>query len=290
MKRDNTLYKVMNTVFLAAAVFFLLGIVRKGEFLVIQTTNSHILPLLLLCLLCFGVLHGAKCLRFYLVLMEQRIPFSKFIRIYLRTTLVNFLLPLKSGELYRIYCFAHETKDVKMGFISVILDRIFDTCVLLLFLLPFDLFYRKQLSMVTIILGAVVVLAGLGSVFLNSSYGYLNRFLMLHGNSRKTIWFLQALENFKGCYDEMAKLLKGRWLLIFLCSCIGWSFEFIFLESMAALLQLKFGVVEFSGYISTIFEGSTESLQNEYIVVSSVCLSVCLLVAYGLKNRRAEHA
>lgn len=290
MKKDNTLYQVMNIVFMVTAVLFGLGILARGQFLALPRIREGEVFLLFACLVSFLILHGAKCLRFYLVLMEQRIPFTKFLTLYLKTTFVNFLLPLKSGELYRIYSFAHETQDVKKGFVSVILDRIFDTCVLLLFLLPFDLFYVRKLSMVTIILGAVVVLVVLGCVFINSSYSYLNRFLILQGGSRRTIWLLQALENFKGCYDEMAKLLKGRWLLIFLCSCVGWGFEFLFLKAMAAFFQITFGVVEFSQYIGTILQGSTESLKNEYIIVSAVCLLICLLVAYVLRNRRAENA
>lgn len=290
-KNEKKWYSIMNTVFLLVAAVFFVGIMG-------QTINMwdgsmriqcSILPMVL-SLLCFLVLHGAKCLRFYLVLMEQRIPFTRFIRIYLKTTFVNFLLPVKTGELFRIYCFAHETKNVQMGCISVILDRVFDTCILLLFLLPYDLFVAGRISAVTIILSAIVLAVVAGSIFLYSSYGYLNRFLMINGSSRKTVFLLQLLEKFKSYYDYMAKLLKGRFLLIFLFSCVGWVFEFFFLKLMAGMVKIEFGVAQFAEYICGIFGIETEMMKNEYVLISTIGLLFAMVIAYWLKNRRAENA
>ena len=163
-----------------AAVLFLAGITKDVVSEGWQTVGGlkSLILSVFLCFLCFLVLHMAKLLRFYLVLMEQRIEFKRFVRVYIKTTFVNFLLPFKSGELFRIYCFAHETQNVRMGFISVILDRIFDTCVLLLFLLPYDFLVAGSVSPVTILLGFIVVLVLSGGAFLYFSYSYLNRFLL----------------------------------------------------------------------------------------------------------------
>lgn len=291
-KNEKALYKIMNTVFLLVAVLFLGGVIREtitSGIRIEQTGQAAVLSVLA-CLCCFLILHGAKCLRFYLVLMEQKIQFPRFVRIYLKTTFVNFLLPIKSGELFRIYCFAHETKNVQMGFISVILDRVFDTCILLLFLLPYDVFVAGRISVVTILLGLIVLVAVLGSVFLYSSYGYLNRFLIINGSSKRTIVLLQLLENFKVCYDYMAKLLKGRFVLIFLFSCIGWVFEFLFLKFMAGIMNISFNATQFAEYICGIFESSTGMVKNEYVLISAVGLLISLAIAYGLKNRRSENA
>ena len=281
----------MNTVFLLVAALFLVGNIRQtiygweGNKEIQWDLGGKIF----LSLLCFLILHSAKCIRFYLVLMEQKIPFMRFLRLYLKTTFVNFLLPLKSGELFRIYCFAHETKNVQMGCISVILDRVFDTCILLLFLLPFDIFVAGKISVVTIVLSFIVLVVVAGCIFLYSSYGYLNKFLMINGNSRKTLFLLQTLENFKVCYDYMAKLLKGRFLLIFLFSCIGWGFEFLFLRLMAGILSIPFGIAEFADYISGIFGAETGILKNEYVLVSTVGLLVAMAIIYWLKNWRSKN-
>lgn len=294
-KNENTLYKITNIVFLVAAAFFLYGIGREAVSDGWQTIGDLKPPVLsvFLCFLCFLILHGAKLLRFYLVLMEQRMEFKRFVKVYIKTTFVNFLLPFKSGELFRIYCFAHETKNVRMGFISVIVDRIFDTCVLLLFLVPYDFCVAGSISAVTVILLLIVLIVLLGCIFLYSSYSYLNRFLMIHGTSKRTIRLLYILENFKMCYDYVAGLLKGRFLLVLIFSCIGWIFEFIFLKIMAGVFQITFGMAQFAGYVSGIFGAGTGILKNDYIFVSAVGLLAAMLLSYFcsgkcLKNGRSE--
>lgn len=289
-KNENTLYKITNMFFLVAAVLFLVGIAKGAVSEGWQTTGDEKSPVLsvFLCFLCFLVLHIAKLLRFYLILMEQRIDFKRFVNVYIKTTFVNFLLPFKSGELFRIYCFAHETQNVLMGFISVIVDRIFDTCVLLLFLLPYDFCVAGSVSAVTVILGGIVVLVLLGCVFLHSSYSYMNHFLMIHGSSRRTIWLLQMLENCKMCYDYMAGLLKGRFFLILIFSCIGWIFEFLFLKIMAGAFGIVFKAAQFAEYISGIFSADTGILKNGYVLISAAVLLVAMILSYCLKNRRSE--
>ncbi len=300
-KNENTLYKMMNIVFFVAALFFLTGIAKDAVSGGWQTVGDFKSPILsvFLCFLCFLILHAAKLMRFYLVLMEQRMEFKRFVKVYIKTTFVNFLLPFKSGELFRIYCFAHETRNVRMGFISVIVDRMFDTCVLLLFLLPYDFCVVGRISAVTVILSLIVLLVLLGCVFLYSSYNYLNRFLMINGNSKRTIWFLQMLENFKMCYDYMAALLKGRFFLILIFSCFGWIFEFLFLKFMAGTFNIAFGMAQFAEYIGGIFSADTGILKNNYILVSALGLLVAMIICYfyyfcysgsGLKNRRSENA
>ena len=45
----------------------------------------------------FILVHTAKMLRLYLVLMEHKIGFGRFVLLYLKTTLVNLIIPLKLG-------------------------------------------------------------------------------------------------------------------------------------------------------------------------------------------------
>lgn len=290
MKQNKTSwYKIMNIFFLLAAVCFLCGVLRecmKSEWKT-AVEGGQLMLGIFLCFVCFLVLQLAKCLRFYLVLMEQRIQFGKFVRIYLKTTFVNFLLPMKSGELYRIYCFAHETNNVSMGFASVILDRILDTCVLLVFLVPYDFFVAHEVSAVTIILALIVFVAAAGCVFLYSSYGYLNRFLMIHGTSKRTIYLLQLLENLKMCYDYMAGLLKGRFMLILTFSGIGWIFEFLFLEIMAGIFSIEFQAAQFAEYIGGIFSSDTGMLKNGYVAISALGLLLAILLVFVEKRRRS---
>ena len=100
----------------------------------------------MICILTIAVgfiaVHFFKMLRLYLVLMEHRISFGRFILLYLRTTFINLIIPFKLGELYRVEEIARVTKIWQVGFLSVLVDRFFDTLALLCVLLPLDLILR----------------------------------------------------------------------------------------------------------------------------------------------------
>ena len=88
----------------------------------------------MICILTIAVgfiaVHFFKMLRLYLVLMEHRISFGRFILLYLRTTFINLIIPFKLGELYRIEEIARVTKIWQVGFLSVLVDRFCDrACV-----------------------------------------------------------------------------------------------------------------------------------------------------------------
>ena len=118
----------------------------------------------MICILTIAVgfiaVHFFKMLRLYLVLMEHRISFGRFILLYLRTTFINLIIPFKLGELYRIEEIARVTKIWQVGFLSVLVDRFFDTLALLCVLLPLDLILRGGISVITIVfLVALFVIA-----------------------------------------------------------------------------------------------------------------------------------
>ena len=72
----------------------------------------------------FILVHLAKMLRLYLVLMEHKIRLGRFILLYLKTTLVNLIIPFKLGELYRIFCISRETKHWQVGVLSILVNRL----------------------------------------------------------------------------------------------------------------------------------------------------------------------
>ena len=59
--------------------------------------------------------HIFKMMRLYLVLMEHKIDFGKFVLLYLKSTLVNLIIPFKLGEVYRVFCIKKETRYEKHG-------------------------------------------------------------------------------------------------------------------------------------------------------------------------------
>ncbi|MFA9375946.1 MAG: lysylphosphatidylglycerol synthase domain-containing protein [Lachnotalea sp.] len=238
----------------------------------------------------FILVHFAKMMRFYLILMEHKINFLRFVKVYMKITFVNLALPFKLGEIFRIYCFSLETKDSKIGILSVIIDRLFDISALLVVLIPYDLFVNKSISPVTFILTLfAVAILFLYRIFL-PTYHYLNQYLITNTESKEAIQCLYILESGKTWYDYIRKLLKGRSSLIFIFSCIGWIAEFGVLMSMQAMLNEVFGVSGFVEYINSIFGFGKTQLLNIYTTVSCIILAIITVSVYGIsyvQRRRA---
>ena len=89
------------------------------------------------------------------------------------------------------------------------------------------------------------------------------------------------------CYDYMAGLLKGRFMLILIFSCIGWISEFIFLKTMAGMFSIKFQTAQFAEYIGGIFSSDTGMLKNGYVAISALGLLLAVLLAFVEKRRRS---
>lgn len=238
----------------------------------------------------FVVVHFAKMMRFYLILMEQKINIFRFIKVYMKITFVNLALPFKFGEIFRIYCFSRETRDGKIGILSVIIDRLFDISALLVILVPYDFLVDKEISPVTLILLLfVAAIFFLYKIFL-PTYRYLNKYLISNTSSKEAIQCLYILENGKTWYDYIRRLLIGRSSLIFIFSCIGWIAEFGVLMCMQAIFQKVFGISGFVEYINSIFGFGEAQLLNSYTTVSCMILAVVTVCVYSISyyNHKAK--
>lgn len=231
----------------------------------------YLVPLFLVGLF---VVHVLKMMRFYLVLLEQKISIKEFIFLYIKTTFINLLIPFKLGEIYRIFCVVRFTKCIQVGILSVVLDRFFDTFILLLFLIPYDLFILHGFTWMTGILLIFLLFVMLIYRMFEPTYLYLNEYMIRNSKSRRGIHILSAMEMLREWYDYTKDLIKGRQYLIVLCSAFGWLAEFGLLWLISYYYQMSFGLTEFAEYIQSIF-----STEKGKIFVSYNQLSMCILFA-----------
>lgn len=230
-----------------------------------------------LFLVGFTAVHAAKMIRLYLVLMERRIPFWRFVLLYLKTTFVNLVIPFKLGEVFRIYCISRESGKFQTGVLSVVVDRFFDTAVLLLFLLPVQVFLTRRISGVALVLLAVLLLLMILYVTFQSVYTYLNRYIILNKNSNRSLAFLKGLEFARGWYEDVRELITGRSPLIFSFSCLGWMLELGVLKLLSKIIGEYFGIMSFNDYIETIFRAGNSHLLQVYTWVGAVLLGIAAL-------------
>ncbi len=232
-----------------------------------------------LFLVGFILVHLAKMMRLYLVLMEHKISFGRFILLYVKTTLVNLIIPFKLGELYRIFCISRETKHWQVGILSILVDRFFDTVALFL-LLVFLAFTRfASFSLITMVFLAVLLVVAVCYVAIPPTYLYLNHYIIRHKSSPRALATLRALDVVKTWYDFTQNLISGRFALILLSSFAGWIFEMGTIKVLAMYLAQPFGLGDFSGYIEAIFGMGQSVLLRPYTICGAAIMAVFTLLA-----------
>lgn len=234
----------------------------------------------ILIVIGFFAVHLFKMARLYLVLMEHKISFGRFILLYIRTTFINLIIPFKLGEVYRVEEIARETKVWQVGLLSVLVDRYFDMTALLLVLLPFDIFFRKALSPITVILLVLIAVVALIYLAIPSSYAYMNRYLIMKKSSVRSLAALRGLDVVKKWYDFTKNLITGRSALIVLMSLLGWVSEAVTLKALASYKGLSFALGDFASYIEAIFMNGNSQILTMYTGTTAVAFFVLTILGY----------
>ena len=234
-----------------------------------------------LCLVWFLAIHTVKMFRMYLVLLESRIEFRRFIFAYCRTTLLNLVIPFKLGEIYRMAVFSRITKSAAVGIASVVVDRFFDTFALVLILIPLHVLDASGISAVSVFLVVFVIFVIFVYVIFPSVYGYLNKYIIINRTSVRSMAVLRWLEILNSAYEYVKRLITVRYALMILMSFAAWVLEGGLLFVISRLFDIGFGVSDFSDYITSILSTAYSELQRRYTILSIV-LMLILSVITGL--------
>ena len=237
------------------------------------------LPAVLLCLIWFFLIHAVKMFRMYLVLLESRIEFKRFIFAYCRTTLLNLIIPFKLGEIYRMAVFSRITKNAAVGIASVAVDRFFDTLALVLILLPLHVLNPSKISVASVFLMVFVTVVIFIYMMFPSAYGYLNKYLIINRTSLRSMTVLRWLEALNSGYEYIKKLVTGRYALLTLMSFGAWVLEGGLLFAISAFLDIQFNMSDFSDYITSILSSVHSELQSKYTLFSIAVMLVFSIIS-----------
>lgn len=229
----------------------------------------------------FVIVHASKLFRLYLIMIDEKIPFVRFMFLYCLTTLVNLIVPYKLGEFFRIAVFCKATKSIRIGFLSVLLDRFFDTVALVLILLPIELLKRREVSDSTLLLTAFVVVSVFAYVAFSSFYTYLNRYLIMNRQSKGAMGSLKILEWMRYGYEYVKRLIHGRYALLVIFSFVAWLLEcgILYLLAKAYLLEER---ADISGYIAGIVSGTHTVLMDRYVTFGIWFMAICTILTFVL--------
>ncbi len=225
----------------------------------------------------FVIVHCAKLTRLYLILIDEKIPFKRFLFLYCLTTLVNLIIPFKLGEFFRILVFCLATKSFRIGFLSVLLDRFFDTVALVLILLPFELLRGRVVSSSTLLLAVFVIVAVFAYVAFPSFYTYLNRYMIMNRTSSGAMGSLKLLELARSGYEYVKRLIHGRYALLTIFSFVAWLLECGILYLLAALHGIS-DKTDISAYIQSIVSGEHTVLMDGYVNFGICCMALATVV------------
>lgn len=233
----------------------------------------------IICLLLFVIIHAAKLFRMYLVLMEHRISFGRFVFAYCRTTLANLIIPFKIGEIYRMMVFSRITKNAGIGIASVIADRFFDTMALVLILLPLHVLFPSRISAVSVFLTVFVAVTIFVYMIFPSAFGNLNKYIIMNRDSKKSMAVLKWLEVLNSGYEYIRRLVRGKYALMLLMSFGAWVLEGGLLMIIAWIYGISYDAGVFSDYITSILSTVNNELQIKYVMFSIIVMAVCTLIS-----------
>lgn len=242
----------------------------------------------ILVVIIFCIIHSIKLIRFYLILLEEKLNFKRFVRVYIKTTFVNIVLPFKSGEIFRFYCYSKEISNYKMGFMSILVERFLDTCALLLFILPFEILISKRLSNLTYLLLVFVILGFIIYSIFPPTYKYINKLLILNIKSKKSLKILECLEYTNEWYAYIKKLINGRFLLVFFLSFSAWIMEYLFVFLLLKVLDMKFLLQKFNIYINSAFTARTDEILQIYTLIGAAVFGMIMLIIYAISFKRGD--
>ncbi|MBO6137038.1 MAG: flippase-like domain-containing protein [Lachnospiraceae bacterium] len=251
-------------------------------------------------LLFFALAHMFKAARFYLVLLERDIPLRRYLFLYARTTLVNLAIPFKLGELYRFAAVHHVTSKSEKSphaatsFLSVCVDRYFDTVALLVIIIPFGLMYNGRIDFVPLLLFLALLVLALVYFSIPQSYRYLNEYIIMYRRTKRSVNMLGFLEVIKEWHDFTGGLIKGRAPLMLIASFLGWAAEFMALRGFYEMAGSSFAMEDFGRYINSLLAGSSDSMAIRYnatgiAIFAAVTVVFCIMWVFKAGERNAAN-
>ncbi len=239
-------------------------------------------------LIVFLCVHLIKMMRMYLIVLDRKVSFDRFVPAYLRTTLINLLIPYKLGEIYRVGVFYRISGGFKTGFFSVLIDRFFDTLALILILLPYQLFISGTVTVPTVMLTVFVIVVLMTYRVFPPSYEFLNRYIITSRESKRSMMALSALESVNGWYLYVRDLVKGRYGILLLFSLAAWILEITVLAGFSKICGKSFTVSDFGVYIESIVSGNNYDTKIKYTIASAAVVAL-LTVVFTVRYLITEH-
>lgn len=231
-----------------------------------------------------------KGIRLYFELYEKKMPKGLFLRQYCKVVPVSMILPGKSGDLFRAYCFGYHIRDYMAGLSVIILDRFVDTLGLVTVMLALFLMYNAVAQqLLVLLLFVLLMLLAIYTAFPGMSR-YWRHYLLVQPASGRTLKRLRLLERMQRAYLELQQVIHGKFLVVYLLSLFAWSIE---IGSLAVYCKCLTGESVRQAaelYLGSAVSGKPSAYLWNFIGASVLLLLIIyLFVAVWHRGRRSWH-
>ena len=283
-KKKTFEIKILNYIFfifiVIASIFFIKNILRYKYV-------KYNLKYLIIFILLYLISHIFRFIRFFMIYIEEKKTLKELINVYLSFTYVNYFMPFKLGEIFKVLEISYMLNSFEKGIIGVWIDRFFDTLILTIILI-LGIGFKQFIDSMLIIYLLVFLLTSLFFYLcFNYTYSYANRIILTKSVTKKGIYILKFIEQTKKIYRYAQYLLKGRIALLFFISILVWYFEILSYNLFAKAFGFKFKFLMIPEILSFKLFESVEVIKISYIIFAIGIISVVSRIKIRfLKNRR----
>jgi len=258
-------------------------------------TSSHQGFLLLAGLFYVGS-HLLRITRLYIIFIEKKFSFVQLLKVYTVTAWVSLVIPFKLGEIFRISEFSKMCRSFKMGFVSIWVERFFDSLLLVIIFISI-IIYTDTVPYVLLLILVLFILFTL-FIFLSFpiSYTYTKQLALSQSQSNKGLHLLEFLESLKHYYSFAKKLVRGRFAVLFCITTIIWLVECVVLFLVVRSIFIEYDLGHLVEVLNNIwlmngFQGTSGSLYKfvGYCVLSLGSILALVHYLYNqLENMRKD--
>ena len=284
-KKKTFEIKILNYIFfifiVIASIFFIKNILRYKYV-------KYNLKYLIIFILLYLISHIFRFIRFFMIYIEEKKTLKELINVYLSFTYVNYFMPFKLGEIFKVLEISYMLNSFEKGIIGVWIDRFFDTLILTIILI-LGIGFKQFIDSMLIIYLLVFLLTSLFFYLcFNYTYSYANRIILTKSVTKKGIYILKFIEQTKKIYRYARYLLKGRIALLFFISILVWYFEILSYNLFAKAFGFKFKFLMIPEILSFKLFESVEVIKISYIIFVIGIISVINRIKVRfLKNKRS---
>lgn len=229
------------------------------------------------------IVNVIKAVRFYFILAgDAAISRSEFLKQYCKTVPVSVLLPFKTGEIFRIFCYGYQIKNMFMGIVYVILDRFFDTIALLVLIGIITFTTGQQLSIIAVILIAFVLMSLVLFFVFPKICEYWKKYLLVRKASESTLKYLKTVSTVEKICKKIQDVIRGKGAIVFFMSFVAWMTELLgaFIIDRLYIGKASADTGFFENYLLSAIGTRTSSQLDDFVIGTIIVLLICYILMY----------